>query len=48
MRYDLTDFEWSVDRPLPKNRRGVKAKNCPPILNGISWVLRDCCVGSNG
>ena len=41
MRYDLTDFEWSVIEPLlPKNRRGVKPKNNRRILNGIFWVLR--------
>ena len=41
MRYDLTDFEWSVIKPLlPKNRRGVKPKNNRRILNGIFWVLR--------
>src|SRR5262245_34736379 len=41
MRYDLTDFEWSVIAPLlPKNRRGVKPKNNRRILNGIFWVLR--------
>ena len=28
MRYDLTDFEWSLIEPLlPKDRRGVKPKN---------------------
>jgi len=41
MRYDLTDFEWSVIEPLlPKNRRGVKPKNNRRILNGMFWVLR--------
>jgi transposase len=41
MRYDLTDFEWSVIEPLlPKNRRGVKPKNNRRVLNGIFWVLR--------
>ena len=41
MRYDLTDFEWSVIEPLlPKDRRGVKPKNNRRILNGIFWVLR--------
>src|SRR5262245_15833906 len=41
MRYDLTDFEWSVIAPLlPKDRRGVKPKNNRRILNGIFWVLR--------
>ena len=41
MRYDLTDFEWSVIEPLlPKKRRGVKPKNNRRVLNGIFWVLR--------
>jgi len=41
MRYDLTDFEWSVIEPLlPKDRRGVKPKNNRRVLNGIFWVLR--------
>jgi transposase len=41
MRYDLTDFEWSVIEPLlPKDRRGVKPKNNRKVLNGIFWVLR--------
>src|SRR5262249_25070357 len=38
MRYDLTDFEWSVIEPLlPKDRRGVKPKSNRRILNGIFW-----------
>jgi transposase len=41
MRYDLTDFEWSVIEPLlPMNRRGVKPKKNRRVLNGIFWVLR--------
>jgi transposase len=41
MRYDITDFEWSVIEPLlPKNRRGVKPRDNRRILNGIFWVLR--------
>jgi len=41
MRYDLTDFEWSVIEPLlPAGRRGVKPKNNRKVLNGIFWVLR--------
>jgi transposase len=41
MRYDITDFEWSVIEPLlPKNWRGVKPKDNRRILNGIFWVLR--------
>ena len=41
MRYDLTDFEWSVIEPLlPRKRRGVKPKKNRRVLNGIFWVLR--------
>lgn len=41
MRYDLTDFEWSVIEPLlPMDRRGPKPKNNRQILNGIFWILR--------
>lgn len=41
MRYDLTDFEWSVIEPLlPKDRRGRKPGNNRRVLNGIFWVLR--------
>jgi transposase len=41
MRYDLTDFEWSVIEPLlPTRRRGVKPKKNRRVLNGIFWVLR--------
>jgi transposase len=41
MRYDLTDFEWSVIEPLlPTDRRGPKPRNNRRVLNGIFWVLR--------
>jgi transposase len=41
MRYDLTDFEWSVIEPLlPKERCGRKPGNNRRVLNGIFWVLR--------
>jgi transposase len=41
MRYDLTDFEWSVIEPLlPTKRRGVRPKKSRRVLNGIFWVLR--------
>lgn len=41
MRYDLTDFEWSVVEPLlPMDRRGPKPKKNRKVLNGIFWVLR--------
>jgi transposase len=36
MRYDLTDFEWSIIEPL----RGCKPRNNRRVLNGIFWVLR--------
>jgi transposase len=40
VRYDLTDFEWSVIEPLlPRNRRGVKSEGNRRVLNGIFWVL---------
>jgi transposase len=41
MRYDLSDFEWSVIEPvLPKGRPGPKRKDDRRVLNGIFWVLR--------
>jgi len=41
MRYDLTDFEWSVIEPLlPMDRRGPKPQKNRRVLNGIFWVLR--------
>ena len=41
MRYDLTDFEWSVIEPiLPMDRRGPKPRYNRRVLNGIFWVLR--------
>ena len=41
MRYDLTDFEWSVIEPLlPMDRRGPKPKNIRQIINGMFYVLR--------
>src|SRR5919204_5508797 len=36
MRYDLTDFEWSVIEPvLPMDRRGPKPRENRRVLNGI-------------
>ena len=36
MRYDLTDAEWSVIKPLlPMNRRGVKPRNNRRVLNDL-------------
>jgi transposase len=41
MRYELTDFEWAVIRPLlPNKPRGVPRVNDRRVLNGIFWVLR--------
>jgi transposase len=41
VRYDLTDFEWSVIEPLlPMDRRGPKPKNNRQIINGMFYVLR--------
>jgi transposase len=41
MRYDLTDFEWSVIEPvLPMDRRGPKPRDNRRVLNGIFWALR--------
>ena len=41
MRYDLSDFEWSVIEPLlPNKPRGVKRVDDRRVLNGIFWVLR--------
>ena len=41
MRYDLTDFEWSVIEPLlPTGRPGPRPVNNRRVLNGIFWVLR--------
>ena len=41
MRYELTDCEWRVIRPmLPNKPRGVPRVDDRRILNGIFWVLR--------
>src|SRR5262245_54334004 len=40
-RYDLTDFEWRVIKPLlPNKPRGVPRVDDRRVLNGIFWVLR--------
>ncbi len=37
-RFDLTDFEWKVIRPLlPTKVRGVKRVDDRRALNGIFW-----------
>jgi transposase len=41
MRYDLTDFEWSVIEPvLPRGKPGPRRKDDRRVLNAIFWVLR--------
>ena len=41
MRYELSDYEWSVIRPLlPNKPRGIARVDDRRILNGIFWVLR--------
>jgi len=40
MRYDLTDFEWSVIEPLlPTGLPGPRKVNDRRFLHGIFWVL---------
>ena len=41
MRYEPSDYEWSVIRPmLPNKPRGVPRVDDRRTLNGIFWVLR--------
>jgi transposase len=41
MRYELSDHEWAVIRPmLPNKPRGIPRVDDRRILNGIFWVLR--------
>jgi transposase len=41
MRYELSDHEWAVIKPmLPNKPRGVARVNDRRVLNGIFWVLR--------
>jgi transposase len=41
MRYELSDYEWSVIRSmLPDKPRGIPRVDDRRILNGIFWVLR--------
>ena len=38
MRYELSDYEWTVIKPmLPNKSHGVRRVR---VLNGIFWVLR--------
>ncbi|ESY90273.1 transposase [Mesorhizobium sp. URHB0026] len=40
-RYDLSDFEWRVIKPLlPNKPRGVPRVDDRRVMNGIFWVLR--------
>ena len=40
-RYELTDFEWSIIKPLlPDKPRGVARADDRKVLNGIYWRLR--------
>ncbi len=40
-RFDLTDFEFDLIRPLlPDKPRGVARVDDRRVLNGIFWVLR--------
>ena len=41
MRYELSDHEWSLIRPmLPNKPRGIPRVDDRRVLNGIFWVLR--------
>ena len=41
MRYELSDCEWSVIKPmLPNKPRGISRADDRRVLNGIFWVLR--------
>jgi len=41
MRYELSDSEWGVIKPmLPNKPRGIPRVDDRRILNGIFWVLR--------
>ena len=41
MRYELSDYEWSVIKPmLPNKPRGVPRVDDCRVLNGIFWVSR--------
>ena len=40
-RYELSDFEWSIIKPLlPNKPRGVPRSDDRKVLNGIYWRLR--------
>lgn len=40
-RFDLTDFEWAIIRPLlPNKSRGVPRVDDRRVINGILWRFR--------
>jgi transposase len=41
MRYELSDYEWCVIKPmLPNKPLGIPRVDDRRVLNGIFWVLR--------
>ncbi len=41
MRYELSQYEWDVIRPvLPNRTRGIPRVDDRRVLNGIFWILR--------
>jgi transposase len=40
MRYELSDYEWSVINPTLPNKSRHSRVDDRRILNGIFWVLR--------
>jgi transposase len=41
MRYELSDYEWSIIRSmLPNKPRGIPRVDDRRILNGTFWILR--------
>ena len=41
MRYEFSDCEWGVIKPmLPNKPRGIPRVDDRRVLNGIFWVLR--------
>jgi transposase len=44
MRYDLSNHEWGIIKPmLPNKPRRVPRVDDRRLLNGIFWVLRAAC-----